>query len=96
MTQETINILLLITPLVIGGIIAVINADEVNNATEKAEAWVRKTQTNLGTKKGWFSRYITNPVLWMIVKFSDWTDGFEHRGLKNGTRVTATLYLLAA
>lgn len=96
MTQETLNIILLLSPLVIGGIIAAINADGVNNTTEKAEAWTRRTQTNTSLKDGWFSRYIANPILWIIIKFSDWTDGFKHRGLKNGTRVAATLYLLAA
>ena len=48
----------------------------------------------MAIKKGWFSRYIANPVLWVIVQFSDWTDDFAHRGLKNGMRVTATIYLI--
>jgi len=96
MQQETLNIILLLTPLVIGGIIAAMNSDSVNNTTEKAEAWTRKTQSNTSVKDGWFSRYIANPILWIIVKFSDWTDSFTHRGLKNGTRVAATLYLIAA
>lgn len=96
MTQETTNIILLLTPLAIGGIIAVVNAEEVNDTTEKAESWVRKTQSSVALKKGWFSRFIANPVLWLIVKFSDWTDDFTHRGLKNGMRIAATLYLIAA
>ena len=87
---------LLISPLVIGGIIAGINTESVNNTTEKAEAWARKTHSKVTLKKGWFSRYIIQPILWLLVKFSDWTDGFVHRGLKNGTRVAATLYLIAA
>lgn len=96
MKQETLNIILLITPIAIGGIIAALNSESVNNTTENAEAWARKTHTNLSAKKGWFSRYIINPILWIIVKFCDWTDGFSHRGLKNGVRVAATLYLVAA
>jgi len=96
MTQETTNIILLLTPLAIGGIIAAVNADEVNNTTEKAESWIRRTQSKVAIKDGWFSRFIANPILWMIVKFSDWTDDFTHRGLKNGTRIAATLYLIAA
>ena len=96
MTQETLNIILLLTPLVIGGIIAAMNSDNVNNTTENAEAWTRKTQSKTSIKEGWFSRYVANPILWIIVKFCDWTDGFTHRGLKNGTRIAATLYLIAA
>jgi hypothetical protein len=94
MTQETTNIIILLIPLAIGGIIAAINANELNNTTENAEAWVRNTQSKVAKKNGWFSRYIANPILWIVVKFSDWTDDFTHRGLKNGTRVAATLYLI--
>jgi len=96
MTDQTLRILILLAPLAIGGIIAAVNADEVNETTENAEAWTRKTQTSVSRKNGWFSRFIANPVLWLIVTFCDWTDSFEHRGLKNGTRVAATLYLVAA
>ena len=96
MKQETINLILLLSPLAIGGIIAVMNSESVNNSTEKAESWTRKTQGNTSQKEGWFSRYLVNPVLWIMVKFSDWTDSFTHRGLKNGIRVAATLYLIAA
>ena len=95
MTQETLNMVLLFSPLVIGGIISASNAEEVNATTEKAEAWIRRTQTKAAVKNGWFGRYIANPILWLIVRFSDWTDDFTHRGLKNGIRVAATLYLFA-
>jgi hypothetical protein len=94
--KQAYTIILLISPLVIGGIIAALNSEGVNTATEKAEAWARKTQGNISKKNGWFSRYIINPILWIIVKFCDWTDDFTHRGLKNGVRVAATLYLIAA
>lgn len=95
MTQTTLITILLASPLVIGGIIAAVNSDGMNNATEKAEAWIRRTQSKISSKKGWFYGYILNPILWLIVKFSDWTDDFKHQGLKNGTRVAATLYLIA-
>lgn len=96
MNPETLRIILLLSPLVIGGIIAAINSDGTNNATENAESWTRKTQSKTSLSNSKFSRYIANPILWLIVKFCDWTDAFTHRGLKNGTRVAATLYLVAA
>lgn len=95
MNQQTINILVWISPLLIGGIIAVVNSEEVNNATEKAEAWSRRTQSNASKKKSSINRYLINPVFYTLVAFSDWTDSFIHRGLKNGIRVAATLYLIA-
>lgn len=96
MKQETTNVILIFTPLIIGGIIAALNRDNINDITEKVESWVRKTHSNTASKSGWASRFVANPILWLVVKFCDWTDAFTHRGLKNGTRVTATLYLIAA
>lgn len=87
---------MLLSPVLIGAIIAALNSNVVNDATEKAEAWIRATQKLVSAKTGWFSRYVANPVLSIIVKFSDWTDSLSHRGLKNGIRVASTLYLLAA
>jgi len=94
MRNETLYYLLLLSPLMIGGIIAAINSEDVNTTTEKAEAWTRRAQANVSTKRGWFSRYIANPVLWLIVQFCNWTDDFAHHGLKNGIRVAATIYLI--
>jgi len=96
MTQDTLNTMIFISPLIAGGIIAAINGESINDATEKAESWARRTQSNVSSKTGWFYGYIINPILWLIVKFSDWTDSFSHRGLKNGARVAAALYLIAA
>jgi len=94
MEQETIIIIVLLAPILIGGVIAAVNAPSVNNTTEKAEAWARRTQKSVSVKTGWVYRYVVNPLLWMLVKFSDWTDSFTHHGLKNGVRVMATLYLI--
>ncbi len=96
MNQEPIYILLWISPLIIGGVIAAINSSGVNDSTEKVEAWTRRMQAKVALETGWFYNLIIHPVLWIIVKFCDWTDSFEHRGLKNGVRVAATLYLIAA
>jgi len=96
MTQDTINILLLATPLVVGGAIAGANAESVNGFTENIEAWIRKKQEINSYKRGWFARLVIQPMLSILVKFSDWTDSFSHRGIKNGARITATLYFVAA
>lgn len=93
--NDPIYILLWISPLIIGGIIAAINSTGVNDSTENAESWARKMHAKVSQKTGWFYNLIINPVLWSIVKFCDWTDSFEHRGIKNGVRVAATLYLIA-
>lgn len=93
--SQPLRILLGLSPLIVGIIVGAINSEVVNTASEKFELWFRKNQSSVSKKKNWFSRYIINPVLFVIVKFSDWTDDFQHRGVKNGTRVTVTVYLIA-
>jgi len=39
MSPETTRILLFLAPLAIGGIIAIANSDDVNEISEKVEAW---------------------------------------------------------
>jgi hypothetical protein len=96
MDQQTIITLIWVSPLIIGGIIAAANSEDINEGTEKAEAWIRQSQSNSSKKKHSLNRYLINPVLYTLVWFSDWTDSFTHRGVKNGVRVAATLYIIAA
>ena len=90
------GIIVLFLPLVIGGVIAAINADELNDLVDKLEVWLRRRKQRLAEKRGWFSKYVVGPLLWAIVAVCDWTNGFLHRGLKTGVRVTAMLYAIGA
>lgn len=96
MEQTTINTIILLFPLLIGGVIALINNDAVNSFSEKIENWTRLKHKKVANKNAWFSRFIMNPVLWAIVKFFDWTDSMTNRGLKNALRIVAILYFIAA
>lgn len=96
MTHNTINLLLIVSPLVIGVIIAAMNSEGFNGAIEKSEAWIRRVQSKVAAKSSNLNRYLINPFLWLIVKFSDLTASFTHRGIKSGLRVAVTLYLLIA
>jgi hypothetical protein len=89
-----VEIALLLLPLIFGALIAALNKDGINNFTEKIESHIRKLQTKIAPKQGRISRFVIKPLLWIIVKLCDWTDSFAHRGLKNGVRVTVTLYIL--
>lgn len=93
MNNQTQIILILLVPIFIGAIIAIINHNKINDITERIELWFRNSLANTKTKKGKFNKFIIYPIVWLIVKFSDWTDGFSHRGLKNGVRTSAILYL---
>jgi hypothetical protein len=89
-----VGIAILLAPLLAGGIITAINSEGVNDTTEKIEAWIREKQRIVSEKNGKVFRFAINPPLLLFVKFSDWTDSFENRGMKNGTRVALTLYLM--
>ncbi len=93
-SMATLGIVVLLLPLIAGGTIAALNADSINETTEKIEAWFREKQQFFSGKTGKIYRFALNPLLFLIVKFSNWTDSFDNRGLKNGTRVTITLYLI--
>ena len=88
------NIWFLLTPLIIGGIIAAFNSEGLNQASENVESWFRKAYQNNSNYTGWFRRFIVRPILWLLVQFSDWTDSFMNRGLKNGVRIALTLYAI--
>jgi len=46
MNQQSINILLWVSPLIVGGIFTVFNTEDVNDTTERAESWTRRTRSN--------------------------------------------------
>ena len=96
MPETAVRLILSLVPALVGGVIAALNSDQVNGITERAEAWIRRRQRGTSTSNGWFLGYVVNPVLWTTVAFCNWTDGFSHRGLKNGVRVAAALYIIAA
>jgi len=65
MNQETINILIGVSLVIISGIVVAINANRVNNPIKKFEAWIRRTQPNVYSS--WFYRYIIKPIFRTIV-----------------------------
>ena len=89
MNQNIFQILLLLIPAIVGGIVALVNATNVNDVSEKLEGWTRRRQGIVSAKKGFFWKWIVHPPLRVIVKLCDWTDSLAHRGLKNGIRIAA-------
>ena len=89
------ELLLFLIPAVAGGIVAALNSDAANDTTERIEAWVRLQRGRLSSSEKWYIRYVINPVLLVIVQFSNWTDGLQNRGTKNGLRIAAALYSVA-
>lgn len=94
MNQNVLPILFLSLPAICGGVIALINSPKVNDASEKLEGLTRRRQGIVAVKKGFFSKWIVHPPLRIIVKLCGWTDSLAHRGVKNGIRAAAALYVL--
>jgi hypothetical protein len=61
LTTETLNNILLLSPLLIGGIIGAFNSEIVNNTAEKVEVWTGKTHSNVAVKRGW----LWSLMLWL-------------------------------
>lgn len=83
-------------PLLISYLIAAINSPRVEAVLERFEDWLRRKQRLVSMKDGFIWKWLVNPALWLLVKFSDWTDAMQHGGMKSGIRVGAALYLVAA
>jgi hypothetical protein len=79
-------------PLIIGVVVSVVDSTSFNIRSEQVEVWLRRKLTWSTGKSHWFYRYLLSPGLWMIVKVADWTDGMQHRGVKNGLRFTLSVY----
>lgn len=94
MSPDIVAILWLCIPAVCGGIVALLNSGRVNDITEKVEAWTRRRRGILSVKKDFSTKWIVRPPVGMIVKLCDWTDSLAHRGVKNGIRIAAAIYVL--
>lgn len=95
MTPQTQQLLYLCIPFTLGLIITLVNADPVNNFTEKIESWIRRWQINNCYSDNFVSKWVLRPILWVLVQFHNWTDSLKHRGLKNGIRIAVSLYFVA-
>ena len=93
MGPDGVLVVVLALPAIVGTLVAIINSDGVNTATERVEAWARANEARVSARRGKFGRFVVRPLLLAMAKFSDWTDGFAHRGIKNGARLAGTLYL---
>lgn len=87
---------MLALPAVVGSLVAVVNSRGINAATDGAEAWIRARERDWHDADGKVRRYLLQPLLLSMTRFADWTDGIAHSGLKNGLRVTASLYAVVA
>lgn len=65
------TIVLLLAPVIVGGLVVATDASQVNEATERAEAWLRRQKERTASSAGRFGRYVVHPFLWTILRFFD-------------------------
>lgn len=87
--------ILLISPLVIGAVIAAVNSDAIANTLDKFRAWLSRKREDYSQRPGKVSGYFLTPSFSSLLKVTEWTDKVQHKGLQTGIRITAYLYLFA-
>jgi hypothetical protein len=86
--------LLLLLPLVIGGIIAAINDSSVAVKIDSFTDWLTSRKSKITPESGKFSRFFIRPFLWAALQVNGFADGVKHDGMKSGIRVASYLYII--
>jgi hypothetical protein len=71
MSNETSIFLVLISPLLIGGVVALANSNRINSITEGIESRIRRQYENGSNKQSWIYKIVFSPFLYLLVKYSD-------------------------
>lgn len=80
-------------PLIIGGIIALINNEGINARINGLSNWLIEAKKRNTTKSHWFNRYLKKPVFWIFEIYLGWTADLSHGGLQSGIRLAMFIYI---
>jgi hypothetical protein len=81
-------------PIIIGGILALVNSKSVSEYDCKFKNWLSEKKGTLAAKKGKVSRFFFKPLVFSLFKISQWTESITHPGLRSGIRVACYLYIV--
>jgi hypothetical protein len=87
--------ILLISPLIIGAVVAAVNSDAITNTLDKFRAWLSRKREDYSQRPSKVSQYFLSPSFSSLLKVTEWTDSVQHKGLQAGIRIAAYLYLFA-
>lgn len=68
--------ILLISPLIIGAVVAAVNANAITNALNKFRAWLSRKREDYSQRPGKISRYFLTPSFSSFLKVKEWFDSF--------------------
>lgn len=74
--------ILLISPLVIGAVVAAVNSDAVTNWLDKFRAWLSRKREDYSQHTGKVSRYFLTPSFSSLLKIAEWSDSIQYKGLR--------------
>jgi hypothetical protein len=87
-------IILEISPLIIGGIIAIVNQPTINNFIESLEDLIRDQQRSSSMQRGLGYRFLLHPLLFILVRLNDLTNSISSISIKSGIRIALYLYFI--
>lgn len=85
--------LLLLSPVIIGIIIGLINNPAIDNNVDKFQIWLANRKQKITSTSGKFNRFLIRPFLWLALSVRDWTNNISHNGMKSGIRIAVYIYL---
>jgi hypothetical protein len=85
--------LLLLSPVIIGIIIGLINNPAIDNNVDKFQNWLSDRKQKITSKSGKLNRFLIRPFLWLALNVRDWTNNISHNGMKAGIRIAVYIYL---
>ncbi len=93
-----IEIIILLVPLIVGGIQAYKKYDAVDDFTENYNDWITEKSRNTGrgnTLPAKIARFTLVPFYSLFTTIHDLTENIRDFGLRSGIRIAAYLYLVA-
>jgi hypothetical protein len=83
-----------VSPVIFGGIVALLNCKLVGKYDDMCNNWLSRKKVNLATKEGKVSRFFFKPLVWSLLRISQWTESISHQGLRSGARFACYIYIV--
>ena len=90
-----LSLLLLVFPLLAGGVVTLARPGAVKGYVDRFEAWVIARKAAADLKEGKWSRYVAKPCLGGFVYIQEFTKGIGEDFTRTGVRVASYLYFAA-
>lgn len=88
-----LEFVLLLSPVILGSIIAMVNDKKVASFDSRFEDWLITKKNSLVGKRGKFSRFFLKPLVSSLVLITSWTQNVKNNGIRSGIRLASYLYI---